>query len=110
MLKLLVALILVRVTLLAALAVPASCLPNARLAGERLTLEVADPEPVPDKPRGRAPGEAFVAIVSAPETGRETVGRNVTLNWQLTPGPKEEGQLFACEKSALGVTLVRETA
>lgn len=84
----------VSITVLPPLTVPASCLPKLKLAGERSTFELADPEPEPASATGCVPGDASVATVRAPGTVPATVGWNVTLMMQLWPAASGEEQVL----------------
>jgi len=92
--RLALALVLVRVTVLTALTVPASRLPKARPAGEKETFDATEPEPVPLRSTGWVPSPASVDTVNAPGIEPDTVGAKVTLILQVCPADSEVGQLL----------------
>ena len=75
--------VLVRVTLLLLLVVPVGWLEKARLTGEKLTVLVTVPVPVPVRATICGLPDAPSFTVSAPEIGPLTVGENVTLIVQV---------------------------
>ena len=85
----------VSVTVCAAVVAPITIFPKLRLVGLRLTAGTGGVTPVPDSAALSGLLEALVRKIRVADRAPKTVGMNVTLTAQLSPGPRLAPQVFA---------------